>query len=352
MQLKKLEEVLSAYHEKNRDFLSENHFTNGDYLDESYKKEYDEFIETPNVDYVDLIGRLAWYNLDKAIYDSYHHGNKEEILKSLAYSSMLAYLTIVPSSQFCGCMEYNPKLEMSRAGILLGLQVLLGEKKEMLTSTQALVDSLNAKSCLIGRGSAKDVQAWFTIELISKIYDIEILKARTRYPKKNYSHYEKVLENWDTTEPIEIEKSVYTLCEIHMSIVIQGQNNPSEMVEYIIPGYEEPKINFLTLPFIQLVPYDVLAWLKLRKLKGIKNPKTFTHPLMNTPIAKMFLNIKEPLPKPKELPYAKDLLEKLKEKCPDVEIPQWLDSEDTPNTSTEIETNAQSIDTIPDDFMK
>jgi len=34
----------------------------------------------------------------------------------------------------------------------------------------------------------------------------------------------------------------------------------------------------------------------------------------------------------------------------DVEIPQWLDSEDTPNT--EKETQTQSNDTIPDDFMK
>jgi len=45
---------------------------------------------------------------------------------------------------------------------------------------------------------------------------------------------------------------------------------------------------------------------------------------MNIPIAKMFLELKEPLSKPTELPYAKELLEKLKEKCPDVEVPEWL----------------------------
>ena len=38
----------------------------------------------------------------------------------------------------------------------------------------------------------------------------------------------------------------------------------------------------------------------------------------------MFLDIKEPLEKPTELPYAKELLEQLKEKCPNVEIPEWL----------------------------
>ena len=347
MQIKKLEAILDAYHEKNRDFLSENHFTNNDYLDDSYKKEYDDFIITPNVDYVDLIGRLAWYNLDKAIYDTYHQGDREEILKSLAYSNVLSYLTIVPSSQFCGCMEYNPKLEMGRAGILLALQAILGKEKEMLASTQALVDSLNAKSCLIGRGSAKDVQAWFILELISKIHNIEILKKRTRYPKKNYTYYEEVLENWDTKEAIEIEKYVSTLCEVHLSIVMLGQSDPNEMVEYVIPGYEEPKINFLTLPFIQLVPYDVLAWLKLRERAGLKNPKTFTHPLMNTPIAKMFLDIKEPLPYPTELPYAKELLEKLKVQCPNVEIPEWLEGNDEKTP-----TSQQSNDVLPEDFMK
>jgi len=74
-----------------------------------------------------------------------------------------------------------------------------------------------------------------------------------------------------------------------------------------------------------MFPYEILTWLKIRELKGLKNPTEFSHPFMNTPIAKMFLDIKEPLLKRKELPFAKELLEKLKEKSPNVEIPEWLD---------------------------
>jgi len=338
MDLKKLEEILEVYHKKNRKAFIENRVQIDGYIDDSFKEVCELFVQKPHADYVYIQESLAWYHLDQAIYDAYHKINKEEILKSLAYSSVLSYLTIVPSSQFCGCMEYNPKLEMGRAGILLALQVMIGEQKEIHTSTQALVNSLNAKGCLIGRGSAKDVQAWFTLELVSNFHGIEILKKRTRYPKKNYSYYEDVLAHWDTEDMLQIEKSISTLCEVHLSIVMVGQTDPNEMVEYVIPGYEEPKTNFLTLPFIQLVPYDVLAWLKLRERSGLKNPKTFSHPLMNTPIAKIFLNIKEPLPKPTELPYAKELLEKLKEQCPDVEVPEWLDE--------------NNEDILPDDFMK
>jgi hypothetical protein len=85
-------------------------------------------------------------------------------------------------------------------------------------------------------------------------------------------------------------------------------------------------------------PYEVLVWLKLREKAGLKNPKNFSHPLMNTPIAKMFLSLKEPLPKPSELPFAKELLEKLKEKCPDVEIPEWIK-------------DITQLNIIPEDFM-
>ena len=94
-------------------------------------------------------------------------------------------------------------------------------------------------------------------------------------------------------------------------------------------------------------PYIVIGYLAIRKIKGLKNPKTFTHPLMNTPIAKIFLDIKEPLPKPTELPYAKELLEKLKVQCPDVEIPEWLEGNDEKTP-----TSQQSNDVLPEDFMK
>ena len=139
-----------------------------------------------------------------------------------------------------------------------------------------------------------------------------------------------MLKNLKSKDTAKINVLIYIICEMYLEL----ENKKKNLFQNINYAF----------------PYEILAWLKLRELKGLKNPTKFTHPLMNTPIAKMFLNIKEPLPKPKELPYAKELLEKLKEKCPDVEIPQWLDSEDTPNT--EKETQTQSNDTIPDDFMK
>lgn len=57
-----------------------------------------------------------------------------------------------------------------------------------------------------------------------------------------------------------------------------------------------------------------------RELKGFPNPTEFFHPLMNTPLVRMFLELKTPLAKPAELPYAKELLAKLKEACPQIEV--------------------------------
>jgi len=147
---------------------------------------------------------------------------------------------------------------------------------------------------------------WFLYYLYRKTQsiEIEIGSDYTTVPP-----YQDVVDNWDTQDFDEIEKLVYIASEYHME-----KTKESTTLEQLNNAFNNP--------LYWLFPYEILTWLKLRERAGLKNPKTFTHPLMNTPIAKMFLDIKEPLPKPKELPYAKELLEKLKEKCPDVEIPE------------------------------
>ncbi len=119
-----------------------------------------------------------------------------------------------------------------------------------------------------------------------------------------------MLKQWDTQDPTEIDRLVYLLAEHHLEQTRSAKSN----TEYY--PFENPD-NWL-------YPYEILSWLRIRELKGLENPKTFTHPLMNTEIAQFFLTLDIPLKKPKEVPYARELLERLQAICPEVEIPSWL----------------------------
>ena len=227
------------------------------------------------------------------------------------------------------------------------------------------------------RGQKINSISWFIIDLYTEYSESWYIKANVEHtPKKKYQSYQNVLDNWQTEDMLELEKMIYMLCEYHLDKrhdkMIAKRN-----MDDILGGSIDNAIDTITkiseegsredwtsreldtdddFPILLVYPYEVIYWLKLRELKGLKNPKTFTHPLMNTPIAKMFLNIKEPLPYPKELPYAKELLEKLKEQCPDVEIPEWLkggesDGLDRKEAEINKQNNAKGDDIIPDDFF-
>jgi len=148
----------------------------------------------------------------------------------------------------------------------------------------------------------------------------ELNKKRAMYPK-DLSPYDMILNSWDEEDLDTLDSMITILCNEHAKLAVIPVTNENQW----------DRKEKLQLPAFELLPYEVLAWLKLREKQGLKNPTEFSHPLMNTPIAKMFLDIKEPLPKPKELPFAKELLEKLKEECPDVEIPKWLYEEEEKN---------------------
>ena len=156
--------------------------------------------------------------------------------------------------------------------------------------------------------------------------------------------YVDALEHWDTTDMYQLQLMVETLCELHLA---QATLDLADAEEYGVDDIHNLRYRELFMPALYAFPYEILTWLKLRELKGIKNPKSFTHPLMKAPIAKMFLNIKEPLPKPTELPFAKELLGKLQEQCPNVEIPEWLEGIDEETPAYQ-----QSDNILPADFMK
>jgi len=285
---------------------------------------------------------IGIHHYEYSIYAKLHL--KDEIFskKHLSLAISYASVSLKSSAQSCGCYEEkNPFITMNKSVFMMSIILLISKQEEFETIGKYLIDSLNGKGCIIKRGYPKATISWFVLKLFSLYSKEEITLNPLLQPKDVYG-YNEILDDWDTENSFKVELYLQKLCEYHLvqaqkddDIYLETKDDPDDLT------YRE-----LFLISSYFLPYEVMVWLKLRERAGLKNPKTFTHPLMNTPIAKMFLNVKEPLPKPTELPYAKELLEKLKEKCPDVEVPEWLEE------NTEKVNEAKSNDIIPDDFLK
>jgi len=263
---------------------------------------------------------LAHFSLERSIHTILALKNRDKFNEEFARTTIYGYLTLMMGSQMCKCEHGQSSMPMHRSILHFANNIIALEWERAEEIGDALIASLNAENCIIKRGDYEAYGAWFVVELYSKFAHKDINKKRAYYPKDDFSPYDIVLADWDTGDMEQIDIFVTLLATkfLESATIPMNENNESE------------KRANLEIPHIQLFPYEILTWLKLREKAGLKNPKTFTHPLMNTPIAKMFLDIKEPLPKPTELPYAKELLEKLKEQCPDVEVPEWLEDNTIP----------------------
>jgi hypothetical protein len=219
---------------------------------------------------------------------------------------------------------------MKTGGLFLANHIINNDWQSTEETLDAYIASINGNSTIIGYGHPEHQEAWFILDLSAKVFGKTYDNTRA-YLAEEYELFEEVLKVWDSEDTKTMLILVEKLCERHLlinRIALQDRYDKEEDGEGVM------YVNVHNFIF----PYEILAWLKLREKAGLKNATEFSHPLMNTTIAKMFLDIKEPLPKPRELPFAKELLEKLKEQCPDVEIPEWLE-------------DMSHVNTIPEDFM-
>jgi hypothetical protein len=242
----------------------------------------------------------------------------------------------------CSCSGYtedNPSSTFSRKMVeivpMLLPFALSSDWEEMEEVLNIITDSLNAKNCLIVRGQHEAHMSWFTVKLLSDVFEKEIGRKPLYPNKKEFTYYQAILDDWQYENTLEVDKMVSILCELHLG---SKEYHPREF------SY------FFDIEYSELLPYEVIIWLKVREYKGLKNPKNFSHPLMQTKIVKKLLRIDTNLPTPQGDPELKLFLEeKIQVMCPDnnVEIPEWLNTE----TKEEV-TPVQDNNTIPDDFMK
>jgi len=246
-------------------------------------------------------------------------GRNETALEHLGKAVCYGSIALLQAPKTCGCVPgNNPFLVSNKAVFMASLLLLTQEDNAFETAVAYLIESLNGNNCIIKRGYNKATISWFLLRIFGLFSHREINLHPLLQPKLPREH-EEVLAQWDTGDETQIQKFIDVLCEIHLAQAALDLADADLDDDIYNAKYRE-----LYLPAMYAFPFEILVWFKLRERKGLQNPNAFSHPLMNTPIAKFFLALEAPLPKPTALPHAKDLLEKIKVKCPAVEIPPWV----------------------------
>lgn len=257
---------------------------------------------------------LVQCHFEYSVYAKLHLNDEELAKKHLSLATEYGYVCLEYGSQSCGCFESkNPFIIMNKAIFMMSNLLLTHQTERFHSIGNHLIDSLNGQSCIIKKGYQKSTISWFVLKLYSLYTDKEITLHKLLQPKDTFS-YDEVLKHWDTDNLNDVTKFVELLCDEHIA---QAKLDYAIHVE---EEFDSLKYRELFIVGLYLLPYEILSWLRIRELKGLPNPTEFSHPLMNTPLAEMFLELKTPLDKPKELPYAKELLAKLKEACPQIKV--------------------------------
>ena len=233
---------------------------------------------------------LQEFHFEYSTFALNHLKDEDGFKQHLSLSNEYAYQILHFAAQSCGCFESkNPFIIMNKATFMMSNLLLTNETEKFNTIGKHLISSLNGEGCIIKKGYAKATISWFILKLYS-LYSNEEIKLHELLQPKDTFPYDEVLKNWDTTDINQVNKFIELLCDAHLS---------QAKIDYEIYEQEEDEGDVHHLKYKELFsistylyPFEILTWMKLRTLKGLENPAEFSHPLMNTPIAKMFLKIK------------------------------------------------------------
>lgn len=255
---------------------------------------------------------LVQCHFEYSVYAKVSLNDEELAKKHLSFATEYGYLCLEYGSQSCGCFESkNPFIIMNKAVFMMSNLLLTHQIDRFNLIGKHLINSLNGEGCIIKKGYAKATVSWFVLKLYSLYANQAITLHKLLQPKESYP-YDEVLAHWDSNSLNDVTKYVELLCDTHL---IQAKTDYAIHLE---EEFDSLKYRELFIVGLYTLPYEILSWLRIRELKGLKNPTQFMHPLMNTPLVKMFLELAIPLAKPTELPYAKELLITLKKGCPQI----------------------------------
>lgn len=238
--------------------------------------------------------------------------NVQEFQSEFSKSSAYGYLALQAGDDAYGCLPSNQFLLMNVATRYMAQSIICDWWQEAYAIAEIMIKSINFGyeridgreiQKIIGPGGNDMPASWFILGLYCKVESKEFDRDNADYPDV-MTPYQKALDNWDTIDLNLIDTLIYNLADFHISQTKEETND----VDY----YEFGRMK------VWLFPYEIITWLKFREKAGLPNPEKLEHALMNLPMAKALMEFKAPLEKPKDPPFAKDLLVKLQESCPKV----------------------------------
>lgn len=112
---------------------------------------------------------------------------------------------------------------------------------------------------------------WFVLHLFAQARGHTFNTSLYSYPP-DMSPYDEFLADWRTTDLTKVHDWVGAMADFH----VQETRNRAH-----------DEIDEFDSEDVMLFPYEILCWLRLREWLGLVNPESFSHPLMQQPLARL-----------------------------------------------------------------
>jgi hypothetical protein len=181
---------------------------------------------------------------------------------SATYSYFVLELTSIIAESF---PDNPPRLSFHKIANYLANVIIQKWGNEAENMLEWIVKGLDTK--FLKGGQSIKVAAWFIISLAGKAFNKYLATEKYHYPS-DMGVYQQVLDCWDTQDTNEVDKMVSELCDYHLAQATYGDGKNVMHIQFSF-----------TAEFVYV--YEILAWLSLREMSGLRNPEAYTHSLMH-----------------------------------------------------------------------
>jgi len=232
--------------------------------------------------------------INQSQYALLYKEDKECFYKEFSEASEYSYLKTAMGK------KSKVYIGMGTIGFYLACNILVQRERQYSEIAEAMIFSIdnydNEKGSkqepgvIIHHGEDRVPAQWFILDMYCIMHNRNYNKSNADL-SKNYTPYDEVLENWDTTDLTKVDQLVYLMCEMHIMRAV----NIAEDWEQEFSWRDK-----------ELFVFEIQVWLTFRKMKGLENPTEYSHYFMQEPLSKVF-PLEEPLPYP-EIPDIEKLL--------------------------------------------
>ncbi len=164
---------------------------------------------------------------------------------------------------------------LTNAALYFSLAVMAGWKDSAIRIGNTLVRGLDTS--LLDLRHTDQHQAgtlfrhfWFVMHLYTLSGGPKFDTSLYSYPE-DMSPYAAALQDWRTSDLNKVHDWVCAMADFH---ILQTR-------------YADEEIHEFDNDDVNLLPYEILCWLRLREWAGLANPEAFDHPLMQQPLARL-----------------------------------------------------------------